>query len=146
MSPAPAVDQERVLVLAPTPADAALTRTIIADAGLVCHVDEDSDSLARGVSQGVGAIVLTEEVITRGDNRELARVLTTQPSWSEIPIILLVGVAADASVTATALALLGNVTILERPVRVTTLVSILRAGSAAGQQPEHEHRAAQSEG
>ena len=72
MSPAPAVDQERVLVLAPTPADAALTRTIIADAGLVCHVDEDSDSLARGVSQGVGAIVLTEEVITRGDNRELA--------------------------------------------------------------------------
>jgi signal transduction histidine kinase len=131
MSPAPAVDQERVLVLAPTPADAALTRTIIADAGLVCHVDEDSDSLARGVSQGVGAIVLTEEVITRGDNRELARVLTTQPSWSEIPIILLVGVAADASVTATALALLGNVTILERPVRVTTLVSALRTAVRA---------------
>ena len=131
MSPAPAVDQERVLVLAPTPADAALTRTIIADAGLVCHVDEDSDSLARGVSHGVGAIVLTEEVITRGDNRELARVLTTQPSWSEIPIILLVGVGADASVTATALALLGNVTILERPVRVTTLVSALRTAVRA---------------
>jgi len=131
MSPAPAVDQERVLVLAPTPADAALTRTIIADAGLVCHVDEDSNSLARGVSHGVGAIVLTEEVITRGDNRELARVLTTQPSWSEIPIILLVGVGADASVTATALALLGNVTILERPVRVTTLVSALRTAVRA---------------
>jgi signal transduction histidine kinase/ActR/RegA family two-component response regulator len=131
MSSAPAVDQERVLVLAPTPADAALTRTIIADAGLACHVDEDSDSLARGVSEGVGAIVLTEEVITRGDNRELARVLTNQPSWSEIPIILLVGVGADASVTATALALLGNVTILERPVRVTTLVSALRTAVRA---------------
>jgi signal transduction histidine kinase/ActR/RegA family two-component response regulator len=131
MSTAPAVDQERVLVLAPTPADAALTRTIIADAGLVCHVDEDSNALARDVAQGVGAIVLTEEVITRGDNRELARALTNQPSWSEIPIILLVGAGTDASVTATALALLGNVTILERPVRVTTLVSALRTAVRA---------------
>ena len=38
MSPAPPIDPERVLVLAPTAADAALTRTIIADAGLTCHV------------------------------------------------------------------------------------------------------------
>ena len=131
MSRAPAVDQERVLVLAPTPADAALTRTIIADAGLACHVDEDSNSLARSMSQGVGAILLTDEVVTRGDNRELARVLSSQPSWSEIPIILLVGAGVDSSVTATALALLGNVTILERPVRVTTLVSALRTAIRA---------------
>ena len=34
MSQAPTTDPERVLVLAPTSADAALTRTIIADAGL----------------------------------------------------------------------------------------------------------------
>ena len=131
MSPAPAIDQERVLVLAPTPADAALTRTIIADAGLACHVAEDSSSLAHAVAQGVGAILLTEEVITRGDNRELAQVLSSQPSWSEIPIILLVGVGTDSAVTATALALLGNVTILERPVRVTTLVSALRTAIRA---------------
>jgi signal transduction histidine kinase/ActR/RegA family two-component response regulator len=103
----------------------------LADAGLACHVDEDSDSLARAVREGVGAIVLTEEVITRGDNRELARVLANQPSWSEIPIILLVGAGTDSSVTATALALLGNVTILERPVRVTTLVSALRTAVRA---------------
>ena len=131
MSQTPAIDQERVLVLAPTPADAALTRTIIADAGLACHVADDSSSLAHAVTQGVGAILLTEEVITRGDNRELAQVLSSQPSWSEIPIILLVGVGADSAVTATALALLGNVTILERPVRVTTLVSALRTAIRA---------------
>jgi len=76
MSQAPAIDQERVLVLAPTPADAALSRTIILDAGLACHVEADSDSLARSVSAGVGAILLTEEVVTRWDNRELARVET----------------------------------------------------------------------
>ena len=131
MSQAPAIDQERVLVLAPTPADAALSRTIILDAGLACHVEADSDSLARSVSAGVGAILLTEEVVTRWDNRELARVLSSQPSWSEIPIILLIGIGTDASVTASALALLGNVTILERPVRVTTLISALRTAIRA---------------
>ena len=34
MSHPPTIDPERVLVLAPTPADAALTPTIITDAGL----------------------------------------------------------------------------------------------------------------
>ena len=131
MNQAPAIDPERVLVLAPTPADAALSRTIIIDAGLACDVEADSDSLARSVSEGVGAILLTEEVVARGDNRELARVLSSQPSWSEIPIILLVGIGTDASVTASALALLGNVTILERPVRVTTLISALRTAIRA---------------
>jgi signal transduction histidine kinase len=58
-------------------------------------------------------------------------VLSSQPSWSEIPIILLVGVGTDSSVTASALTLLGNVTILERPVRVTTLISALRTAIRA---------------
>ena len=75
MSQPPAIDPERVLVLAPTPADAAISRTVIVDAGLACHVEADSESLARSVSDGVGAILLTEEVVARGDNRELARVL-----------------------------------------------------------------------
>ena len=131
MSQPPAIDQERVLVLAPTSGDAALTRTIITDAGLACHVETDSACLARSLRDGVGAMLLTEEVVTRGDNRELARALGAQPSWSEIPIILLVGIGADASVPAAALALLGNVTILERPVRVTTLVSALRTAIRA---------------
>jgi signal transduction histidine kinase/ActR/RegA family two-component response regulator len=131
MSQAQAIDQERVLVLAPTPADAALSRTIITDSGLACHVEADADSLAHSVSEGAGAILLTEDVVSRRNHRELARVLSSQPPWSEIPIILLVGVGTDSSVTAAALALLGNVTILERPIRVTTLVSALRTAIRA---------------
>ena len=131
MSQAPTTDPERVLVLAPTPADAALTRTIIADAGLTCHVDTDPESLARSLGDGAGAILLTEEVVAASDANALAQVLESQPPWSEVPIILLVGAGADSSVAARAMQLLGNVTILERPVRVTTLISALRTAIRA---------------
>ncbi len=126
MSQAPTTDPERVLVLAPTPADAALTRTIIADAGLTCHVDTDPESLARSLGDGAGAILLTEEVVAASDANALAQVLESQPPWSEVPIILLISAGADSSVAAQAMQLLGNVTILERPVRVTTLISALQ--------------------
>jgi hypothetical protein len=55
MSQPRTTDPERVLVLAPTPADAALTRTIIADAGLTCHVDTDPEFARHGASARVPA-------------------------------------------------------------------------------------------
>jgi signal transduction histidine kinase len=74
---------------------------------------------------------LTEEVVTASEAGALARVLESQPPWSEVPIILLIGAGADSSVAAQAIQLLGNVTILERPVRVTTLISALRTAIRA---------------
>jgi len=131
MSPAPPVDPERVLVLAPTVADAALSRSIIADAGLNCHVCPDPESLAAGLDAGAGAVLLTDEIVATGNAMPLSRALDAQPPWSEVPIVLLAGATADSSVVARAMELLGNVTILERPVRVTTLISALRTAIRA---------------
>ena len=131
MSPAQRIDPERVLVLAPTAADAALSRSIIADAGLICHVCPNPESLAHSLDDGVGAILLTDEIVATGNAMQLSRALDAQPPWSEIPIILLAGAAADSAVVARAMELLGNVTILERPVRVTTLISALRTAVRA---------------
>ena len=131
MSPAPPIDPERVLVLAPTAADAALSQSIIADAGLSCHVCPDQESLARSLDDGAGAMLLTDEVVASGNAMQLSRALDAQPPWSEVPIVLLAGTAADSSVVARAMELLGNVTILERPVRVTTLISALRTAIRA---------------
>jgi len=125
------IDPERVLVLAPTAADAALSRSIIADAGLHCHVCPDPVSLAGSVDAGAGAILLTDEIVATGNAMLLSRTLDAQPPWSEVPIVLLAGSAADSSVVARAMELLGNVTILERPVRVTTLISALRTAVRA---------------
>jgi hypothetical protein len=50
----------------PTPADAALSRSIIADAGLNCHVSPDPESLARSLDDGAGAntVLFGEQTIT----------------------------------------------------------------------------------
>jgi len=124
-------DPERVLVLAPTAVDAALSRSIMAEADLACCVATDLPGLARDLTEGAGAVLLTAEVLAAGDTRGIVEVLRAQPTWSDVPILLLSPSGADSSIAAWAMELLGNVTVLERPVRVTTLVSALRTAIKA---------------
>ena len=126
----PTPDSERVLVLAPTSADAALTQSILADARLSSHVCADIDGLARELGQSVGAILLTEEALQSGAQC-LVEALQREPPWSDPPILLVASSGADSALAAWAMELLGNVTVMERPVRVTTLVSTLRTAIRA---------------
>ncbi|MGN6547694.1 MAG: ATP-binding protein, partial [Aureliella sp.] len=76
-------------------------------------------------------VLITEEVLAADEASCLVEVLAEQPSWSDLPILLLCGSGADSSVAVSAMNLLGNVTVLERPVRLTTLISSLRAALRA---------------
>jgi signal transduction histidine kinase/DNA-binding response OmpR family regulator len=124
-------DEERVLILAPTSADAALSRSILAEARLRCEVCRDLAALTEALHAGAGSLLLTDEVPAAWDARLLVEALEAQPSWSDLPVLLLAESGADSSAAAWALEMLGNVTILERPVRVTTLVSALRTAIRA---------------
>jgi signal transduction histidine kinase len=62
--------------------------------------------------------------------REMSRRLENQPAWSDLPILVFTSIDATIQAmrpTAALLAPLGNVTLLDRPVRVATLVSAARA-------------------
>jgi signal transduction histidine kinase len=129
--------EDRVLVLAPTAADATLTRTLLSEAGLACHVCPDLLALCREVGAGVGAVLLTEEVLTEDESDCFVEALRQQPPWSDLPIVLLTTRGSESPVAAWAMDRLGNVTVLERPVRVTTLISGLRTAlRARGRQYE----------
>ena len=108
-------DPERVLVLAPTAVDAALSRSIMAEANLACCVSADLASLARDLREGAGAVLLTAEVLAAGDTRGMVEVLRAQSAWSDVPILLLSPSGADSSIAAWAMELLGNVTVVEQP-------------------------------
>lgn len=123
--------QERVLVLTPTSADARLTAMILRDAGIDCHPCSGLSDLSRELQEGAGAVLLTEESLSQSDTQCLISVLTRQPSWSDIPILLLSAANDNTPVAAWAMDLLGNVTVLERPVRITTLVSAVRSALRA---------------
>jgi len=58
-------------------------------------------------------------------------VLDLQPAWSDLPILVLARPGADSITVGEAVASLGNVTLLERPLRVAGLVSIVRSALRA---------------
>jgi signal transduction histidine kinase/ActR/RegA family two-component response regulator len=131
MSASAAVGSERVLVLAPTAKDAALTRSILSEAALACEVCEGPRQAAREVAVGTAAILVTEELIANAEIGALLAALDEQPAWSDIPLVMLSGAGADSAAARQAMELFGNVTVLERPVRVSTLVSSLRTAIRA---------------
>jgi signal transduction histidine kinase len=123
--------EERVVVLAPTEKDALRSRSVLAEVGLACAICPSLEVLCRELRRGVGAVVLTEESLAEDGERQLAEALARQPAWSELPILVLTGGGADSPLALRALETLGNVTLLERPVRLTALTSALRAALRA---------------
>ena len=122
--------QDRVLVLAPTAGDAEITQSILGEARLHCHLCASAAELCASLSEGGGAILMTEEMLVRDDATALIAEIRRQPPWSDIPVLVLSGSRAAPSLVVKA-AELGNVTILERPVHLTNLVSAVKTAIRA---------------
>jgi signal transduction histidine kinase len=127
----PESDQLRILLVAPTGADARLSQTILADAGIACTVCADVAAVCTALPKGAGAVVLTEEALAGDNLHRLSLTLHTQPSWSDVPVIVLTRDGTASSVATYALEMLDNIMILDRPVRVATLVSAARTALRA---------------
>jgi len=132
--------EERVLVLAPTPRDAALCARMFEDAGVMCSCCDDLAMLQAEIKVGAGAILLPEEAVTRGHTDELVAWLGRQPPWSDLPVLIMARPGADSGTVAEAMDRFGNVTVLERPIRVTALVSAARTALRARQRQYEARR------
>ena len=119
--------EERVLILAPTGKDARLSEAILAESGVASLSCGDLEAICREIGAGAGAVLLTEEALRRGGLKRLVETLGRQPAWSDLPLLVLTGEGADSELALRSLETLGNVTLLERPVRVPALVSAVRA-------------------
>jgi len=121
-----ATRDERILVLAPAGRNARMVEGVLARAGLDVFVCADTDHLCREIAAGGGAVVLAEEALTRTGLAALVDALERQPAWSETPVLVLTGTGQttrESVFVVQALGPRGNVTLLERPVRILTLVS-----------------------
>jgi two-component system, sensor histidine kinase len=128
--------ERRLLILAPIGKDAALIEAMLNKDGVACTACNDTSRLLREMEQGAGAILITEEALADLDSR-LARRIAQQPPWSDIPVLLLTRHGADSAVVIHAMESLGNVTLLERPVRVGALVSAVRSAMRARERQFH---------
>ena len=92
------------------------------------------EALENAISEDAGAAILTEESLQNGTIGALAHKLSEQPPWSDFPIIVLTGSGLSTATTESAVrsrAPLGNVTLLERPLRPVTLISAVRSALVA---------------
>ena len=122
--------QDRLVFLAATARDAATTEAMLMRAGVTVVVCRTFGEMLHEMSGDIGAILLTEEAAS-AHNAALREYIAAQPHWSDLPILILTRSGADSAAIDQALRTLGNVTLLERPVRTATLLSAVRTALRA---------------
>ncbi|HSN21998.1 MAG TPA: PAS domain S-box protein, partial [Usitatibacter sp.] len=128
-------NERRLLILTPTGRDAPLTRTVLAETGVRCTICADLPQLLRELARGAGAVLLSEEAL--GGEAQLFRLgerFSSQPPWSDLPVLMLSHPGADSPTVRQAVRVLGNVTVLERPVRVAALMTAVQTALRARQR------------
>jgi signal transduction histidine kinase len=121
-----ASDELRILILAPTRNDARLSAGFLEKAGFAAVICSDLRDLGALVRAGCGALLLAEEALANEAVDQLVSELERQPSWSDLPLILITAAGETSRVRPhylTALSPVGNISVIERPVRPATLVS-----------------------
>ena len=122
------------MILAPLGRDGALAELILRRAGITASVCASVTEACDGIAAGAGAALLTQETFTLEAADCIVDVLLDQPAWSDIPVVVLVGGGVSPLRVPHLRTLLeagANVTVLERPVPTTTLVSTLQAALRA---------------
>jgi signal transduction histidine kinase/CheY-like chemotaxis protein len=124
---------QRILVIAPVGRDGELICAQLASHGMRGVRCEDMWDLTRELQDEAGAIFATEEALTPDAVFELNRAMAEQPAWSEIPIVIFTGTMTIGAkprvlelVTRTT-----NVTLVDRPVRIQSLVSAAQSALRA---------------
>ena len=136
--------EKRVLIYATSGQDAALAAKMLTLADVDNLVIDTSAQLAAELQLGAGAVLTVEEALSNGGLKVLGESVQRQPNWSDLPIVLLTNRGPDSLGVRQALSVLGNVTLLERPVRTLTLItslqSVLRAREKQYQVRETDRR------
>ncbi len=123
-----------VAILAPAGREGTVAGSVLSQAGFSTEVCADMEELCHVVASDVGVLLIAEEALTGAARDQLLAALEAQPSWSDLPVVVLTGegeLSRSLSPTLDTLARRANVTLLERPVRVATLVTAMRSALRA---------------
>ncbi|GGD84384.1 hypothetical protein GCM10011515_00160 [Tsuneonella deserti] len=120
--------ETRVLIWAPVGRDGPVIERLLAGAGIACLPCGGVAELLSRLDGAAGAVI-AQEGLGGADLLAIDAWVKAQPSWSDFPFVLLAhrGGAIDRQVVD----LLGNATVLERPISQTALISAVRSACRA---------------
>lgn len=143
---------ERVLVHAPFGRDALLIQQVLNSASIEAKVCRTIPELRSNLPEGAGAAIIGDEALRAEVVESLVEDLRGQPSWSDFPLLIMSSGGEEVMQGGTRLKLLeplGNVSLLERPLRKATLISSVRSALRARQRQyeirDYIHRREQDE-
>lgn len=117
---------ERVLFLLEDRRQAQFATQIFSAISVSLTIVEKIEDLCSEIEKGTGAVVITQNSLTEQGRQSLLHVLEKQPSWSDIPVILLMPSRDKKTGRHYADLLPTDVTLLDAPVRVRTLLSVVQ--------------------
>jgi len=138
----PSATDIRTIILAPTGKDGLLIAGLLERLSIPCHSVPSAEDLCAEIARGAGAAIVSEEALTPQAIGALSHVVEQQPPWSDFPLILL---TVGGQVTPESERLrrlrrpLGNIFLLERPIRPETLLSTLEF-ALRGRQRQYQIR------
>jgi signal transduction histidine kinase len=118
---------DRLLLLLRQSRDAESVPRVLQGVGIASLMCATPEVLCAEIAQGAGALLIEEETLSPGAGALLLDTLNRQPPWSELPIIVLLMRGPESKAARQALLLPGDVTLVERPVRVNTLVAVVQS-------------------
>ena len=128
------MEEMDVLILAPFGKDSALIESVLSKSGIRARIVAGTREMVQAIPDRSGAAILAEEALDAQLIGEVARKLEAQPPWSDFPMIVLTGGGVSTAATELEVrsrARLGNVSLLERPLRAATLISAVRSAVVA---------------
>jgi signal transduction histidine kinase len=124
---------ELVLVLAPTGRDMPLACGLLRErGGVTCEPCSEVVDLCQRIRAGAGVVVIAQEALDHAGARLLIDALRGQLPWSDLPVLILTRGDDSAGVDiVNALRQRANVTVLDRPVRIVTLLTAVQSALRA---------------
>lgn len=107
---------------------------LLANSSIESKAVADIGALVKSLDDSVSMILITQEELNTSDLGGLDQWLKAQPTWSDLPIVVLTHAGGGPErnpQAARLLELLGSVTFLERPFHPTTFTSVVKASVGA---------------
>ena len=113
---------------------------VLREAGIDSCVCSTGEIARRGAQPRRRRRCSSRKKLSRGVLRDAQGHAGAAAPWSDLPLIILTRPGVDSEEALETTSRLGNVTLLERPVRITALVSAVRAGPARPGAPVSDPR------
>lgn len=127
MSDTPEQFNARVLLLTPTTRDAEVTGDLLRRSRLRSVICASTRELIEEFQLGAEAALVTEETLTAQGIDDVLRALQSQPAWSDFPVVMLMRGGVASPIANRVLQSLRNVTLLERPAPMRSVLSAVEA-------------------